>query len=59
MSNCSEVGVQVKLVFKPGVANLSAGVILGLLLIAGGIFGLVMSTKAVIVHRGVFHAGGE
>jgi hypothetical protein len=56
MSTTSEVGV-IKRTFKPGLANLSAGVILGVLLIGGEVFGLLAATKAVIDNRGVFPEG--
>lgn len=56
MSTISEVGA-IKRIFKPGVANLSAGIILGLLFIGGGVFGLLAATKAVIDNRGVFPQG--
>lgn len=58
MSAISEVGA-IKRVFKPGIANLSAGIILGLLLIGGGVLGLIASAKAVIENRGVFPEGKD
>ena len=48
-----EVG-SIHQVFKPGLINTAAGIILGASLLGGGIFGLFAATKAVVVNRGNF-----
>jgi hypothetical protein len=49
--NAQEIG-EIRREFKPGLENLFAGVIIGLLLIGFGCAGLFVSAKAVIESRG-------
>ena len=49
--NAPEIG-EIRREFKPGLENLFAGIIIGLLLIGAGCAGLFFSAKAVIESRG-------